>query len=342
VDYAGHYEGGARDPRYDVAANRVDGLIREIAGSLDLSRDTLLVTSDHGHIDAGGHGGQETLVLTEPFVLVGAGVQSGAYDDIQMVDIAPTLATLLGINLPASSQGHVRTEMLSLPPDLVAALPEVLLAQQSQLLEAYQDAIGYPISPQSSDDIVEAYQYALKMSRSARLRAERLPRAGIALILLLAPLIWLSRKPKRELSWSLGAGIIYVILFNLRYAALDGRTYSLSSVTSPNTVIMYSAITAFLSLLVSWSLFTWGFKTLRKTSGTAMAHSLDFVLTLIFLLSLPVLWSYALNGVLITWTLPDYFSTSMSFLSLIQMLIVSMIGVILAGLTALCARNVVP
>ena len=33
--------------------------------------DTVLALSDHGQIDAGGHGGHETVTLTEPFVLAG-------------------------------------------------------------------------------------------------------------------------------------------------------------------------------------------------------------------------------------------------------------------------------
>jgi hypothetical protein len=330
VDYAGHYEGGVKDSRWESAANRVDGLIQEIVDTLDLTRDTLLVTSDHGHIDAGGHGGQDAVVLLEPFMLVGAGVQPGHYEDIQMVDVAPTLATLLGANIPASSQGQVRTEMLSLPPDLVAKLPEALLAQQSQLLEVYQNAIGHHILPQAGDTTVEAYQSALEASRSERLEAERLPRAGLTLILITVPLIWLSRKPIRELGLSLGAGIVNLFLFNLRYAVFDGKTYSLSSWSGANELIIYCSITAFLAMLISWLLYSGAYRIFRNTPG-----SLDFTLTTIFLISIPVLWSFTLNGALITWTLPDFFSTFVSFLALIQMLIVSMTGLILAGLSAI-------
>ena len=43
VDYAGHYEGGPLDPRWNAAAARVDGLLREIAAMLDLTQDTLFV-----------------------------------------------------------------------------------------------------------------------------------------------------------------------------------------------------------------------------------------------------------------------------------------------------------
>lgn len=112
IDYAGHYEGGPIDPRWDDAARRSDDLLREIVATLDLNQDTLFVTSDHGHIDQGGHGGQDPITLIEPFLLVGNGVVPGTYEDTQMVDVAPTLAALLGANIPASSQGHVLTQML--------------------------------------------------------------------------------------------------------------------------------------------------------------------------------------------------------------------------------------
>src|SRR4030065_541414 len=92
VDFAGHHEGGPMDPRWDAAATRVDGLLNEIASTMDLTQDTLLVVSDHGQIDRGGHGGQDPIVLLEPFVLAGKGVIPGDYGDIDMVDVAPTIA----------------------------------------------------------------------------------------------------------------------------------------------------------------------------------------------------------------------------------------------------------
>ncbi len=95
VDYAGHHEGGAKDARWDTAARRVDGMIAQVVDQMDFRRDTLVVLSDHGHILIGGHGGQDADVLLEPFVLVGKGVTPGDYKDIQMVDVAPTLAILL-------------------------------------------------------------------------------------------------------------------------------------------------------------------------------------------------------------------------------------------------------
>jgi hypothetical protein len=60
----------------------------------------------------------------------------------------------------------------------------------------------------------------------------------------------------------------------------------------------------------------------------------------IYLLAFPVLWSFALNGALFTWTLPDMLSVFLGFLSLIQILIVAAAGLALAGLTALMANLV--
>jgi hypothetical protein len=181
VDYAGHHEGGPIDPRWNAAASRVDNMIREIASTLDLTQDTLFICSDHGQIDRGGHGGQDPTTLIEPFVLVGAGVKPGHYSDTYMVDVAPTLAALLGANIPASSQGHVRTEMLVLKPDQLNIINIALEAQQSQILSAYQSAIGQNKAVQPANDIVSSYQSALDAARAARLDTERLPRLSLAL-----------------------------------------------------------------------------------------------------------------------------------------------------------------
>ena len=44
-----------------------------------------------------------------------------------------------------------------------------------------------------------------------------------------------------------------------------------------------------------------------------------------------------LNGVRVTWTLPDFASTFVAFLSGIQILFVAVVGLVLTGVTALIA-----
>jgi hypothetical protein len=337
VDYAGHYEGGPQDPRWEAAAGRADDLLREIADSLDLTRDTLLVVSDHGQIDQGGHGGQDAIVLVGPFVLVGAGVRPGHHADVQMVDVAPTLAALLGANIPASSQGQVLTQMLDLSPDQQQAIERALEAQQSQLVELYQAAIGRQVAVEPGTDLVAAHQAAMEAARDARLKAERLPRTILALAVVLVPAGVMFWKRGRTLGWLLAGAVLYLILFNLRYALLDGRTYSLSSVASADELLLYCAITAALALIIAWLITSFGLGAFRRGPRRASELVLALTLVILYLLLLPVLWSFALNGALVTWTLPDMGSMFLAFISLIQFLVVSVFGLVLAGLTALIA-----
>jgi hypothetical protein len=337
VDFAGHYEGGPRDPRWNQAARRADDLLAEILAELDLNQDTLLVLSDHGQIERGGHGGDEAIVLQEPFVLVGAGVKPGNYGDIDMVDVAPTLAALLGANIPASSQGRVLTEMLDLPAEISAALPEALTAQQGRLLEAYQAAIGSQVALEPGNDIVASHQATLESARDQRLKAERLPRFILAALLAVMLLAWFIWKRRAELPWYILAGLIYLLLFNLRYALIDGRTYSLSSVVSANDLILYTTITASIALVVSWLVAALVRQIFKRSPGQAALWTLDLALFVAYLLALPILWSYALNGILVTWTLPHFPSMFLGFLSLIQILAVAVVGLLLAGLGALAS-----
>ncbi|MGD9049794.1 MAG: alkaline phosphatase family protein [Anaerolineae bacterium] len=342
VDYAGHYEGGPQDPRWDAAARRADDLLREIGATLDLGQDTLFVASDHGQIDQGGHGGQDPIVLVEPFVLVGAGAKPGQYGDVNMIDVAPTLAALLGANIPASSQGRVLTQMLDLTADQQAAIDGATEAQQSQLLELYQAAIGRQAAVEPGADTVAAHQRALEAAQEARLRAERLPRAILALVVVLIPAVVIFLKRGRDLAWLLAGAVLYLILFNLRYWVLDGRTYSLSSVASADELLLYCAVTAVAALVVSWLVVVLALKLFRRRPREASQLVLGLTLTVAYLLLLPVLWSFVLNGTLVTWTLPEMASMFLGFIALIQILVVAVVGLALAGVGALIAALASP
>jgi len=357
VDWAGHHEGGPRDPRWDLAARRADDLLREIAATLDLSRDTLLVVSDHGQIDRGGHGGQDPVVLREPFVLAGAGVRPGRYGDVQMVDVAPTAAALLGASIPASSQGRVRTEMLELPPGRETAIRDSLRDQQARLAAAYTAAIGREAAVAPSEDPVSSTQAGMAAARAARLSAERLPRALIALILAVLPAIALYRLRGRAVAWLIGGALAYVALFNLCYVALAGWGYSLSSVTSEADLLLTVGGCALLALLIAWIGVALGLGIFRRsgegrrqriapTDGEprrigpsgglrrAAEITLALALVIVYLLALPFLLSYAVNGLLVTWTLPDFAIVFAGFLSALQALFVAIGGLLLAGVAA--------
>ncbi len=117
TDYAAH-EFGARSEEYRRAVLRSDERLDWLVERLDLGRTTLVVTADHGHLDEGGHGGPEPEVLETPLVLAGRGVRSGIRSESRQVDVAPTIAALLGLPLPGAAQGRVLVEALDLDPAL--------------------------------------------------------------------------------------------------------------------------------------------------------------------------------------------------------------------------------
>lgn len=342
VDYAGHYQGGPRDPRWEAAAARADDLLGEILASLDPERDTILVLSDHGQIDRGGHGGPEPVTLIEPFVLAGAGIRPGAYPDVQMADVAPTLAVLLGTNLPASGQGRPLTGMLVLDQTRLDAIEQALIVQQAGLYRAYAEAIGYAAPISSGQDVVATAQAAMDEARSARLGSESRLRTALAVILAILPGYLFIVRRDRRWPWLLAGALVYLLLFNLRYAILDGRPYSLSAVDSQEWLIAYTGSNAAAALIAGWLVTAFGARMFGRNARHTEARpprraaglTLDFIWLTLYLLGLPVLLSLAVNGPLVTWTLPEFHTAYLALLSLIQGIIVAALGLLLTGIAA--------
>jgi hypothetical protein len=121
VDAAGHAHGGD-SKEYREAAEIADRALARALAHIDLTQDAVVITADHGHTGRGGHGGLEPEVLTVPLILAGAGVKAGAVsDDARLIDLAPTVATLLGIPAPGHGLGRTLTELLELDPAQAAA-----------------------------------------------------------------------------------------------------------------------------------------------------------------------------------------------------------------------------
>ncbi len=338
VDYAGHHEGGPRSDNWTAAASRADKMIETIVSQLDLAKDTILVLSDHGQIDRGGHGGQDSITLVEPFIMAGKGVIPGSYPDIQMVEVAPTVAVLLGLNLPASGQGSPLTEMLNLTPDQTARIEQALQSQQSRLLGAYLAAIGQPQTPQTELVSVKDVQTAIADARDQRLAQERLPRAVLALLAASIPAGIMFFKRSKSLPWLFGGAVLYLAGFNLIYAVIVGRTYSLSSVSSADDLILSTARYAGIALAAAWLVYMIGSKAFSKAPLSAARQTLNLGLVSVYLLALPVIWNYFWNGPVIVWTLPEFNSMFLAFLSIVQALFVSVLSLVLAGIAALIAK----
>ncbi|UUU41866.1 alkaline phosphatase family protein [Streptomyces sp. NBC_00162] len=103
IDVAGHSYGAASQQYLD-AIGRVDTLIGQVLTAVQ-NRPTysqenwkILVTTDHGHTNSGGHGGS-TIQERGTFVIAkGAGIAAGSVrDDVKLVDVAATALAQVGV-----------------------------------------------------------------------------------------------------------------------------------------------------------------------------------------------------------------------------------------------------
>jgi hypothetical protein len=335
VDYAGHHEGGPIDPRWDAAATRADGLLKEIVTSMDLTKDTLLIISDHGQIDVGGHGGQDSIVLMEPFVMVGKGVLPGKYGDVQMVDIAPTVATILGTNIPATNQGHPLIAMINFTSTQSANISQALTAQQSQLVLAYQKAIGHPVTVTKSSDIVTASQTGMDTAKASIFTSQRVPRAILAFIIVFLFITLAGWYAKPYYKWALVGVMGYLLVFNIKYILIDHKTYSLSSVINATNLITSTALTTLIAVFIGWLLVILGTKVYQLKPRKCAEFTLKFIFTTLSILTIPIFIHYVINGTIVTWALPNFLFSFLGLIFLIQTLMVALIGLFFTGVSPL-------
>ncbi|QKW50081.1 alkaline phosphatase family protein [Streptomyces buecherae] len=102
IDHAGHASGGASRAYLEAIAG-ADAQVGQMLTAIT-TRPThaaedwlIMVTADHGHTDAGGHGGTSAREKQTFVIAHGAGFAPGSTGASRMVDVAPTLLTHLGI-----------------------------------------------------------------------------------------------------------------------------------------------------------------------------------------------------------------------------------------------------
>ncbi|MCK5298870.1 MAG: alkaline phosphatase, partial [Candidatus Heimdallarchaeota archaeon] len=113
VDAAGH-DFGAASSTYIQMIENTDSYIGEILDLYDslgqLNNTTIVLFSDHGHEDIGGHGGETNYQTHGSFIFAGKGVTSkGLISDklVRINSITPTLLSMLGISLAPTMNGPV-------------------------------------------------------------------------------------------------------------------------------------------------------------------------------------------------------------------------------------------
>ena len=202
VDAAGHAHGGD-SPEYRAATEAADRALARALGHVDLAQDAIVITADHGHTGRGGHGGVEPEVMTVPLVMAGAGVKPGATpDDAHLIDVAPTVAALLGMPAPGHGLGRTLTEVLTLDAAAAAARSD---ADQTRLT--------------ATRAVVAAAEARAAIAVLER-RAIRLGLVGFGVLMAVVLAVWLVRR--HVLRFDVRVLLVSVPAFFIVYYALIG------------------------------------------------------------------------------------------------------------------------
>jgi len=295
-DYAAH-EFGSRSPEYGRACAFSDRVIQRLMDDVDLWRTLVVITADHGHIDPGGHGGDEAEVLAVPLVIVGRGVRAGVRGEARQLDVAPTIAALLGLPIPAGSEGRVLTEILDYEGDaeFERSLLQRAAAQQAAFRKDFAASLGVP----------EADPDAARAERQRRDRLARLPIAIGVLGAAIALLAWMHRDaPRPALLAALGGVAIQEAVFRL-LVAREGFRLSLSAINHDEDVRPYFEhllLLAGIAALAAFAVVTW-IAARRREALAAADLGLAAVAGVALFLVARVLVVYWAQGVGMTWTI---------------------------------------
>jgi hypothetical protein len=356
VNAAGRAE-GTGSAAYASAARQVDSYLRQIVRSVDTSRSVLVVTSDHGLTEDSRLGGGEPELTSLPFVMMGQNIIPGVYSPMHQIDVAPTVAALLGTRLPAVAQGHPLYEMMQLDEETLTRGQLQLATQQVTLGDAYVRVMGGDGLGQAIHQDLESTQQALldgnqagalelatliseeavaemasaKATRSASGRVRRLLVAAVGLSLALL-VFWGKRGPHTLVS-IIGGGVA-VATYHILYR-LGGYTFSLSAIDTIDTfvagLVRYAVVGAMgggLVLLIGLIYQD------ERHWPAAIAAGYDYGLYAVFLAVLPAVIGFWEHGATIQWYLPDLKYTVLQFMALVQVTIVALVAILLPWIVA--------
>jgi type I phosphodiesterase/nucleotide pyrophosphatase len=180
LDHSGHRR-GVKSAGYADVARRIVAHVDRIVRLLP-SDTTVLLTSDHGATDSGGHGGGSDAETIVPLFAFGGGVAAGARVNINQMDLAPTLSCLLGLPFPATSLGRPAVELFEEPASARLAR---LRAGLSQVEQAWAKPTGIGAPSGENDERALDARFAAIFEAFARTVARtRAPVALWGLVLL--------------------------------------------------------------------------------------------------------------------------------------------------------------
>ena len=333
LDEAGHAHGGASAEYRDVA-RKIDADIGRLVSGLQGDSTTFVITADHGHTDTGGHGGWEDEAVRVPAIITGnaATLSSGTGT---LEQIAPTIAVLVGVPVPASATGTaLRSALKTSSPGVFAAQAEHHRRSAAWQVEVVTGgnlpgAIWLRDVVRSGD--VDAAAEKVVAERLAVERGQRVPvslailGAALALVVALGVASW------RALICAGAGTVTYYVLYNGLFFLTHGYLWSLSAFNTETRVQAFMngrMIEAVLSALIAVLVAGGVYPLLRRMPRASSEHRYlsgwlamapATVLLIQATLAVQVAWYLWWWGAEISWILPDFKWAFKADLDMLQM-----------------------
>ncbi|XP_076292215.1 phosphatidylinositol glycan anchor biosynthesis class G isoform X1 [Lasioglossum baleicum] len=162
LDHIGHVHGPSSPliktklKEMDTVIAKIQAKVRELNQNNDSS--LFIICGDHGMKDSGGHGGSTISETTVPFITIGNKCMQHHkhFTEIEQVDIASTLSSVLGVPIPHLNLGSVFLDSLYDLP--VAKKLYVLHYNAKQVFDHFQQLTDY-----KSEYAYQKYKEALKL-----------------------------------------------------------------------------------------------------------------------------------------------------------------------------------
>ncbi|CAL7933068.1 unnamed protein product [Xylocopa violacea] len=162
LDHIGHVQ-GPFSPLIKVKLKEMDDVIAKIQSRIEewnQNNDSTLfiICGDHGMKDSGGHGGSTISETIVPFIAIGGEClqNKDRPTEISQIDIASTLAAVLGLPIPYSNMGTVFLDILYDLP--ISKKLFILYYNSKQLFNHFQKLTAY-----ESEYAYKKYLEAIKL-----------------------------------------------------------------------------------------------------------------------------------------------------------------------------------
>ena len=165
VDHIGHSHGGFHSKLMPKKLMEMDAVVKSVVDAVSQQSEPYLIviTGDHGMTDVGNHGGSTAEETDTALVFLSSKdvrnslpkrKSSQRAERVLQVDVAPTMASLLGLPVPNKSQGKTITSVLS----------ALNMSKEEQLCHLFSNAIQISdlikdLTPELKSTVQKAFQY---------------------------------------------------------------------------------------------------------------------------------------------------------------------------------------